>query len=88
MPPYPVEQRYVEECAGKPFDNYIEWLAIAYAISLTGAPALSMPCGFTASGLPVGLQVVARPRGETKLLAGARTLEKILDIGDAVVTPA
>jgi amidase len=35
-------------------------------------PALSLPCGFTASGLPVGLQVVAPPRGEAQLLAGPR----------------
>ena len=42
--------------------------------------ALSLPCGFTASGLPVGLQVVAPPRGEAKLLAGSRVLEDILGV--------
>lgn len=81
VPPYPVEQRYVAECAGTAFDNYIEWLAIAYAITLTTAPALSLPCGFTAEGLPVGLQIVARPRGEAFLLGTAAQLEKLLDIG-------
>ena len=45
-------------------------------------PALSMPCGFTASGLPVGLQMVAAPRGEASLLAGARVLEDILGVRD------
>src|SRR5712692_4711753 len=80
VPPFPVENRYVAECAGKKFDNYVEWLGIVYAITLVCCPALSLPCGFTASGLPVGLQVVAPPRGEAQLLAGARVLEDILGI--------
>jgi amidase len=78
--PFPVENRYVAECAGKKFDNYVEWLAIVYAITLVCCPALSLPCGFTATGLPVGLQMVAAPRGEARLLAGARVLEDILGV--------
>ena len=80
VPPFPVENRYVAECAGKKFDNYVEWLGIVYAITLVCCPALSLPCGFTASGLPVGLQVVAPPRGEAQLLAGAKVLEDILGV--------
>jgi amidase len=78
--PFPVENRYVAECAGKKFDNYVQWLAIVYAITLVCCPALSLPCGFTASGLPVGLQMVAAPRGEARLLAGAKLLEDILGV--------
>ncbi len=78
--PFPVENRYVAECAGKKFDNYVEWLGIVYAITLVCCPALSLPCGFTASGLPVGLQMVAPPRGEAQLLAGAKVLEDILGV--------
>jgi amidase len=78
--PFPVENRYVTECAGKKFDNYVEWLGIVYAITLVCCPALSLPCGFTASGLPVGLQMVAPPRGEAQLLAGAKVLEDILGV--------
>jgi amidase len=80
--PFPVEDRYVAECAGKKFDNYVEWLGIVYAITLACCPALSLPCGFTASGLPVGLQMVAAPRGEARLLAGARLLEDVLGVRD------
>jgi amidase len=80
--PFPVEQRFVAECAGKKFDNYIEWLGIAYAITLVCCPALSLPCGFTSTGLPVGLQIVAPPRGEAQLLAGAKVLEDILGLRD------
>ena len=71
VPPFPIENRYVAECAGKKFDNYVEWLGIVYAITLACCPALSLPCGFTASGLPVGLQMVAPPRGEARA-AGRR----------------
>jgi amidase len=80
VPPFPVENRYVAECNGKKFDNYVEWLGIVYAITLVCCPALSLPCGFTASGLPVGLQMVAPPRGEAQLLAGAKVREDILGV--------
>jgi amidase len=80
VPPYPVEQRYVAELNGKKFGNYVEWLGIAYAITLVGSPALSLPAGFTSEGLPVGLQVVAPPRREDRMLAGAKLLETILDL--------
>jgi amidase len=78
--PFPVQDRYVAECAGRKFDNYVEWLGIVYAITLACCPAMSLPCGFTASGLPVGLQIVAPPRGEASLLAGAKALEDILGL--------
>ncbi len=78
VPPYPVEQRFVAACNGHTFDNYVEWLGIAYAITLIASPAISIPAGFTASGLPVGLQIAAPPRGEAGLLSAAAVLEKIL----------
>jgi amidase len=78
--PFPVEERYVAECAGKKFDNYVEWLAIAYAITLVCCPALSLPCGFTRENLPVGLQIVGSPRAEVSVLAGAKALEDILGL--------
>jgi amidase len=78
--PFPIENRYVAECAGKTFDNYVEWLGIVYAITLACCPALSLPCGFTASSLPVGLQLVGPPRGEAQLLAGAKVLEDVLGL--------
>src|SRR5438309_2008027 len=80
VPPFPVENRYVAECAGKKFNNYVEWLGIVYAITLVCCPALSLPCGFTASGLPVGLQMVAAPRAEGQLLAAAKLLEDVLGV--------
>jgi amidase len=68
--PFPVASAMSRSVRGHRFDNYIEWLAIAYAITLIACPAISIPAGFTAEGLPVGLQIVAPPRAEARLLAG------------------
>lgn len=78
--PFPVEERYVKECAGVTFDNYVEWLAIAYALTIAHCTALSLPCGFTREELPVGLQIVGPHRGEARVLAGAKMLEDILGL--------
>ena len=59
-------------------------MTIAYAITLTACPALSLPCGFTADGLPVGLQIIGPPRGEAKLLAAAAMLEDELGLAGSV----
>lgn len=77
---FPVEQRYPTVCAGRTFDNYVEWLAIAYAITLSCCPALSLPCGFTAEQLPIGLQIVGPPRAEARVLAGARLMEDLIGL--------
>lgn len=78
MPPFPAEWRRVEELNGHRFGSYIDWIAITFSISLTGCPAISVPCGFTAAGLPVGLQIVAPPRQEGRLLAAAQVFEDIV----------
>jgi amidase len=79
---FPVEERYLQQCAGHTFGNYVEWLAIAYAITLCCCPALSLPCGFTEEGLPVGLQIVAPPHADSRVLAGGKLLEDILGLRD------
>jgi amidase len=82
-----VEERYVTGCDGVVFETYIDWLAIVYAITLTAQPALSLPCGFTASGLPVGLQMVGEPLGEGPLLGAAAALEAALGLDPAPIDP-
>jgi amidase len=75
VPPYDGAIRYVTEVEGTTFDNYVTWLALSFAITLTTCPAISVTCGFTASGLPIGLQIVGPPRGEAKVLAAAALFE-------------
>lgn len=81
VPPFPVEQRYPTHCNGVEFSSYIDWLLIVGTITLCACPAISIPCGFTAGNMSVGLQVVAPNRGEAKLLAGAAFIEKVLGLG-------
>lgn len=73
--PFPVEQRFVTEIDGAPCETYIDRFAITFALTLTACPILNIPCGFTAKGLPVGLQLVGKPRGEAALLRAAKWIE-------------
>jgi amidase len=82
VPPFDVDLRYVEEVQGQRFDNYVHWISITFAITLTSCPAISVPAGFTEEGLPVGLQIVAPPRGEAAALAAAALLEQATGIPD------
>ncbi len=54
--PFSVEQRYVEQINGVKMDTYIDWMKSCYYITVVGLPAISVPCGFTPDGLPVGVQ--------------------------------
>jgi amidase len=73
--PFPVEQEYASEIDGVTMGSYIEWMRSNSRISATCCPAISVPVGFGPSGLPVGLQLVARPFGERALLEVAHALE-------------
>jgi len=84
VPPFPVEERFVESCNGVKFDNYIEWVTIAYAITNTGFPAISVPAGFTDDELPVGLQICAGPRAESRLLTAAARYEEVAGLSALV----
>lgn len=73
--PGPVEQEYPSELDGEPLTDYITWLRYSYLATATGLPAISVPVGFNDQGVPVGLQLIGRHRGEAQLLAAARTIE-------------
>jgi len=56
------------------------WLVLTCAITATSCPVVSLPGGFTSTGLPVGLQLVGPPRSEAKLLSMAAYVEALLDV--------
>ena len=74
--PFPVEWDHVPAIDGTPMSNYIDWMRSGYYLSLTGHPAISVPCGFTEAGLPVGLQIVGRYRDERGVLELAHAFEQ------------
>jgi amidase len=78
--PFDVKIRSINEVEGHKFENYFDWYTISYAITATSLPAMSVPCGFTEAGLPVGLQLVGPPRGEAPLLAAAQLFEDLMGI--------
>ena len=58
--PFDVKQRYITEIDGVKMETYIDWMRSCYYISVLGLPAISVPCGFTPDGLPVGVQIVGQ----------------------------
>ncbi len=78
--PFPVDQRYVTEIDGKPCETYIDWFSITFALTMTSCPTISVPCGFTSEGLPVGIQIMGKPRGEAALLLVAKQFEQAIGI--------
>jgi amidase len=74
--PFPWEQLYLDEIDGRKLNTYYHWLAMAWLITLTTNPAISLPCGTDGDGLPFGLQVVGRFRGDFELLDVAEAMEK------------
>ena len=84
VPAFPLEQRYLERLGSHVFGNYVEWLGIAYAITLISSPALSLPCGLTGAGLPVGLQIVGPRLGEASVLKAGEMLESVLGFSKSI----
>jgi amidase len=75
VPPFPVEHPHVLEVNGQPVGKSMQRSFLTYAFSVLGLPAISIPCGFTRAGLPVGLQIVGKRRGEAAVLRAAAAFE-------------
>ncbi len=68
VPPFDVNQPYITEINGHKMDTYIDWMQSCYFITATGHPAISMPCGFTPAGLPIGVQIIGRHQDDFGVL--------------------
>lgn len=82
--PFEIEKPFVTEIDGQKCKTYIDWFAITFALTMTSCPIISLPCGFTKNGLPVGIQIVGKPRKENELLSFSYFLESKLKIKDKV----
>jgi Asp-tRNA(Asn)/Glu-tRNA(Gln) amidotransferase A subunit family amidase len=78
VPPFPITMQFPTEIGGRPNTSPLGWFPFTYPFAMSGQPAISIPCGMTASGLPVGLQVVGRRFAERTLLRAAAAFEAAL----------
>ena len=76
--PFSVDQPYPTSIDNVVMETYIDWMKSCYYISIVGNPAISVPCGVTPEGLPIGLQIVARHRDDWGLLQMAHAFERAL----------
>ena len=74
--PFPAEWRWPKEVAGRAMDTYHRWMEVVVIPSFAGLPAVSVPAGFDGGGLPMGLQLIGRPRGDRALLRLAAAYER------------
>lgn len=79
--PFDVTTHFPKEIAGTKMENYLAWMKSAYYISVAGNPALSVPCAFSKSGLPIGLQIVGRHHDDFGVLQLGYAFEQATGIG-------
>ena len=87
MPPFPAEETHPGSSIGVPVSEYYDWLKIVYVVSAATLPVITVPCGFTAGGLPLAIQLIGRPHGEYELFRHARYIEEILGWDAAPIDP-
>ena len=81
VPPFDVEQPYPTAINGVAMETYIDWMRSCSRISVLGLPAISVPCGFTPEGLPVGVQIVGRHHDDWGVLQLAHAFEQATQWG-------
>jgi amidase len=79
--PFDVKTPYPAEIAGVKMENYLAWMKSAYYISTVGNPAISVPCAFSESGLPIGLQIVGRHHDDRGVLEIGYAFEQATQVG-------
>jgi amidase len=82
VPPFDAAEEFPATINGQEQATYLDWMRSAYLITVTGCPAISVPAGFTREGWPVGLQMVAAPKNERRLLEIAHAFEQLTRVGD------
>ena len=84
VPPFNSQNKWVKKVEGTTFDNYVSWLMIAASISLTNCPSIALATSFSKDNAPFGIQIVAPPHEEQKLINFAKSLEENINISDMV----
>ena len=77
--PFPIEERWPARIAGREMDSYHRWMEVVAPATMLGSPAISLPAGFGPGGLPMGVQLIGRPRADLSLLQLAHAHEQETD---------
>lgn len=80
--PFDIDTEWVAEINGHEMSDYLEWMSVCCVITPTGLPSISMPCGFSDAGLPVGLQIVGPPGADLEVLQMAKAFEAATHYAD------
>ncbi|MBT7293168.1 MAG: amidase [Rhodospirillaceae bacterium] len=81
VPQFPVKQNFPDSIGGRKLENYVDWIAGAFLVTMAGIPAGSIPAGLTQAGLPVGLQIAAPRFAEPLILSLGKLLQRANPIG-------
>jgi amidase len=74
--PFDAAQRWPTQIAGREMDTYHRWMEVTIYATFAGLPSISVPVGFSATGLPMGMQLIGRPRGDLAVLQLAHAYEQ------------
>jgi amidase len=75
--PFDANWHWPKEIAGRTMDSYHRWMEVVAGVTMSGCPAISVPAGFGANGLSMGLQLVGRPRKDAAVLQLAQAYEDV-----------
>ncbi len=87
LSPRPWRELYPSGIDGVACQSYYHWLALAYAVTVVGHPAITIPCGLDENGMPFGLQIVGRRHDDLGVLKVAQMLEQRIKDSDLRVPP-
>jgi amidase len=74
--PFQIAERWPTSIAGREMDTYHRWMEVAIYATFAGLPCISVPVGFNPAGLPMGMQLIGRPGGDSALLRLAHAYEQ------------
>jgi amidase len=74
--PFDAKTHWPKEIAGRAMDSYHRWMEVCSLVTMSGCPSLNVPAGFSASGLPMGMQIVGRNQAELSCLQLAHAYDE------------
>ena len=81
VPQFPVKQNFPDSIGGRKLENYVDWIAGAFLVTMAGIPAGSVPAGLSRAGLPIGLQIAAPRFSEPLILSLSKLVQRVNPIG-------